>query len=981
MAHAPAAFRVNRNMNHPVLVQDRLLRCGMAAGFLLAALWVRPATVPSEEGRDKQPGEPGAYRTPASHFGSRPSDFQPKALPLSGAWRFELDRADTGVAERWFERTLTQTIQLPGALQNQGFGDEVTAQTRWTGDVGADRWRTRPEYAKYREPGNVKVPFFLQPERHYVGAAWYQRDFELPTAWQTQRVVLTLERAHWETHVWLDGRSLGTNTSLATPHLYDLGTGLKPGRHTLTVRVDNRVRIEVGDWAHSVTDHTQGNWNGLIGRLGLTATTPVWIDDAQVFPHLATQSATVKVRIGNATGKAGAGSLSMGSRTHAITWDTGGCTAQIEVPLGDQAQPWDEFTPNLQRLTIQLTGAQANDERVVRFGFREITAKGRQFFLNGREAFFRGTLECCIFPLTGFPPTDVESWKRVIRICQAHGLNHIRFHSWCPPEAAFEAADQLGFYYQVECGVWTTPGNGQSVDPWIYEETERIVRAYGNHPSFLLLTHGNEPHGPHHEAFLARWVNEWKQRDPRRLYTSGSAYPQLPDNQYHVYHGPRGPGGWLGKDYRQSIENLAVPVIVHEMGQWCVYPNFAEIPKYTGPLKPKNFEIFRESLAEHGMLDQWPDFLRASGKLQVLCYKEEIEAALRTPGIGGFQLLDLHDFPGQGTALVGVLDPFWEEKGYISPAQFHRFCGPTVPLARLSRRVFTQADETTVHFEVAHFGPAPLRDVWPVFKLLGDNGRIYQAGNSGVRDIEIGNGQALCDWKLVFKDLPAPARYKLVFGLAGQPSDRGMVCENDWDVWVYPARLPDAPPLGVLSVNDLTDDALARLQAGGKVLWLLPPGRVAPDPKLGKVELGFSSIFWNTAWTRRQPPHTLGIFCDPKHPLFSAFPTDYHSNWQWWYLISQAGAMILDDLPAELRPTVQVIDDWFTARKLGLVFETKVGPGRLLVCSIDLNRNLNSNPVLRQFRHSLFQYMAGDRFQPKTKAAPECLRRLAVNRS
>ena len=111
-----------------------------------------------------------------------------------------------------------------------------------------------------------------------------------------------------------------------------------------------------------------------------------------------------------------------------------------------------------------------------------------------------------------------------------------------------------------------------------------------------------------------------------------------------------------------------MPAVVHEMGQWCVYPNFDEVRKYTGPLKPKNFDIFHDSLAEHGMLDQWRDFLRASGKLQALCYKEEIEAALRTPGIGGFELLDLHDFPGQGTALVGVLDPFWESKGYITPA-------------------------------------------------------------------------------------------------------------------------------------------------------------------------------------------------------------------------------------------------------------------------------------------------------------------------
>ena len=461
------------------------------------------------------------------------------------------------------------------------------------------------------------------------------------------------------------------------------------------------------------------------------------------------------------------------------------------------------------------------------------------------------------------------------------------------------------------------------------------------------------------------------------------------ENQFHVTPDPRIQAWGSGlksrinalppetrTDYRQYISARSVPVISHEIGQWCVYPNFDEMKKYTGYLKPRNFEIFRDTLAAHHMADLARPFLFASGKLQTLCYKEDIESALRTPGMGGFQLLDLHDFPGQGTALVGVLDPFWEEKGYVTPAQYHRFCGATVPLARFSRRVFTQADETTINLEVAHFGTAPLRSVWPVFKLVGDNGKVYQAGHSAAQDVEIGNAQAICELKPVFRDLPAPARYKLVFGFARESSGRGLICENDWDLWVYPERVPTTVPAEIRLVQDLTDEVVAALQAGGKVLWLVPPSRVAPDKKLGKVALGFSSIFWNTAWTRHQAPHTLGILCDPKHPLFASFPTDAYSNWQWWYLINRAGPMILDDLPPKLSPTVQVIDDWFTARKLGLVFETKVGSGRLLVCSIDLNGDLESNPVARQFRSSLFQYLASDRFKPKIEVGPEVLRQL-----
>jgi hypothetical protein len=176
-------------------------------------------------------------------------------------------------------------------------------------------------------------------------------------------------------------------------------------------------------------------------------------------------------------------------------------------------------------------------------------------------------------------------------------------------------------------------------------------------------------------------------------------------------------------------------------------------------------------------------------------------------------------------------------------------------------------------------------------------------------------------------------------------------------------------------VEELNEQARAALDAGGKVFLMIPPNRVKPPAK-DPVLLGFSSIFWNTAWTRRQAPTTLGILCDPKHPALAAFPTDFHSNWQWWYLIRRAGAMVLDDLPAGLRPTVQVIDDWFTARKLGLVFEAKVGRGSLLVCSMDLKRDLDQDPVARQLRASLLQYMAGPRFRPSVALSPDQVRGL-----
>jgi hypothetical protein len=899
-------------------------------------------------------------------------------IPLAGTWRFALDRLNTGVGERWFERALSERVSLPGALPAQGIGDDVTVETRWTGSISDQSYFTEQRFAPYRQPGNVKVPFWLQPNKYYAGAAWYQRDIEIPAAWAGRRVVLTLERPHWQTTVWLDSRQIGSNDSLSTPHVYDFGVGLAAGRHTLTLRVDNSLIVDIGVNSHSITDHTQGNWNGVVGQIELTATAPMWIEDLQVYPHVVSHAVTVKGRLGHAVPLGAGGTVALvagpkggaaaGQVVNAAVGPDGHFEAQY--PLGAGAEIWDEFHPALYIFKATLPNGEY---RSVTFGLREIAADGTQFVLNGHKIFIRGTLECCIFPTTGHPPTEVEPWKRIIRAAKSYGLNLFRFHSWCPPEAAFIAGDELGFYFQVEAASWpnesTTLGDGQPVDAWLEAESGRILRAYGNHPSFILMVAGNEPGGQHADPWLAAWLRRREAEDPRRLFSSGSGWPELAENQFHVTPEPRiqhwdqGLASRINArppetttDYRDFIAARHVPVVSHEIGQWCVYPNFDEIPKYSGYLKPRNFEIFRDSLAAHHLADQAHAFLIASGRLQTLCYKEEIESALRTPGMGGFELLDLHDFPGQGTALVGVLDPFWEPKGYVTAEQYRRFCNHTVPLARLARRVFTTDEVLEADVEVAHFGPAPLAGVVTRWRLETATGQVVAQGELPQRDIPLGNGTVLGHVRADLHGVAAPAQCRLVVGLAGTEF------ENDWDIWVYPA--PGAATTaadGVLETFRLDDRALAALDAGGTVLLLIAPDHLKGDAR-SPVALGFSSIFWNTSWTQGQAPHTLGILCDPRHPALAAFPTEDHSNWQWWYVVSRAGAMILDDLPAELRPIVQVIDDWFTNRRLGLVFEARIGRGRLLVSSVDWSRD--DNPVMRQLRASLRHYAAGPQFAP-----------------
>ncbi|MDD8026387.1 MAG: beta-galactosidase [Acidobacteriota bacterium] len=924
-----------------------------------------------------------------------------KPADVSGSWLLRLDPADKGLAERWFEKPLpyklTKIMQLPGSLAERKLGEDITVDTAWTGGIVDKSWFSAPEYAPYRMPGAVKVPFWLNPIKHYVGPAWYQKDVAFPKSWKGRRVVLSLERCHWETRLWIDGAEVGTNDSLSTPHEYDLTRFAKPGSHRLLIRIDNRIRdIAVGENAHSVSDHTQTNWNGIVGNMALTAGSMLYIDAVRVDPDVPGRKAKVTVQIVNDTGRPHTGNIVLlasrvdtpGAGSAAplyirFTAAEGRSETSVDYPLGSDAVLWDEFSPGVYALNVSLRGLtpEVRDDRTVRFGLRDFKAQGTRFTVNGRPVFLRGTVECCVFPKTGYPPMMGDEWRRIFLTAKAHGLNHIRFHSWCPPEAAFAAADEAGLYLYVECPLWAEIGEGKPVDAWLYKESERIIKAYGNHPSFCLMSAGNEPAGKSQARFLGDFVNSWRNKDRRRAYTSGAGWPSIPENDFHVLAEPRiqrwgeGLNSIINRrapqaefDFRDITAKFDKPVIGHEVGQWCAYPNFAEIEKYTGVLKAKNFEIFRDTLAASGLGALAGDFLSSSGKLQALCYKADIEAALRTPGFAGFELLGLTDFPGQGTAPVGVLDAFWEEKGYISPLEFRRFCGPVVPLARMPKMVYLQSEELIVPVEAANFGPAPLMKVVPEWALMTAKDEFLQRGRLPERDVPWGNDLSLGVIKIPLAGLAAPARYRLTVRLADS--------ENGWDFWVYPAALPAAPPASDLLVARRLDAAaVERLKAGGKVLLVLEKGAVKPE-KGGSVALGFSSIFWNTAWTSKQPPHTLGLLCDPAHPALAEFPTEACSNWQWWDAITHGQAVRLDDLGKGFTPIVRIIDDWFSNRSLALVFEVRSGGGKLLVCASDLIDGAENRPEARQLLRSLSAYAAGPKFDPKTAVDLEAIKGL-----
>ncbi len=783
---------------------------------------------------------------------------------LSGTWEFSLDPSGTFQADAPFE----DTIMLPGTTDLAGKG---------------------------QEPGETVETGRLTRRHAYVGKAWYRRTVTVPQAWKDKDLCLFLERTK-ATTLYLDGVLMGTCNDVSTPQSYLLEP-LKPGKHTLTLCVDNAGGVPEGviRSSHLYSEDTQTNWNGIIGRIELGP-----------------------------------------------------------VQTREKASP-----ARMPRLEIQ----------------------DGQFQADGHPVFLRGKHDACVFPLTGHTPMDKETWLQYFEQCAEYGINHVRFHSWCPPEAAFEAADELGIYLQPELPFWGTL-EGEELLTFLKKEGIHIVKTYGHHPSFALFSLGNEVWGE--AAVMQDLVETFRSQAPQILYTNGTnaflgyqGYVEGMDFQAtcrtggEAYDGYQKhvrssfafcdaqDGGILNRfypntsyNYAEALQSSPVPVISHETGQFQAYPDYTQIEKYTGPLEPRNILEFRRRLEEAGLGDQAQDFARASAAWQAELYKADIELCLRTPGMGGFQLLDLQDYPGQGSAYVGILDAFMDSKGAVTPEQWRGWCSDIVPLAQFEKYCWSTDETFRARLALAQFSQEPVTAIeWSL-----------SSGASGTLDAPAGEGLLDAgDIEIDLSGMDAPAQLELTVKALTAQGPR----QNSWPLWVYPAgNMPDKN--GITIVRELSPSALKALRSGASVLLM-------PSDTTNTVGGLFETDYWNYRMFKEicesngKPvsPGTLGLLMDPSHPLFREFPTREHTSWQWFPITKASHPAILDQLDG-YKPIVQVIDNVERNHRLGLVYEFKVGPGRLLVCCANLEEVLDT-PEGRQFYSALLNYMRSPEFAPTTE--------------
>ena len=890
------------------------------------------------------------------------------SIDLQGEWQFALDSSQNGEKQQWYLSDFDDSVVLPG-----------TTDSNQKGFLNTD-----------------STTLHLNRVYTYEGMAWYRKKVTIPENMANKRLELQLERTK-PSKVWVDDQFVGSSFLLQSMQKYDLTQFLTPGEHSITILVNNDLKLTPYGNVHIYSDDTQTNWNGIIGKIQLEATSKTYISDLRISPDVQNKKALIDLKIENQPEGELAIELHVekteaGKTEHLKTFKTT-VNAQEKIELeynfDDDCQFWDEYNQPLYKITAVLSGEGIQDTKSETFGMRNFAVDGTQFSINGHTTFLRGKHDACVFPLTGHPPMDVEGWVRVFKIAKNYGINHYRFHSWCPPEAAFIAADREGIYLQPELPFW---GGLDSVNiaNQLREEGFAMLDAYANHPSFVLFSHGNEIWGglDNVEANIAAL----KAYDDRPLYTMGcnngiGYIPPTPTSEFfvgartsyahdtilthtrltHAFADSKD-GARLNAvtpstnfDFSYAVEHMNMPIISHEIGQYQIFPDYDEIEKYTGVLRATNLEIFKSRLEKAGMLDKDSIFQQATGAWSALCYKAEMEAAIRTKGFAGFQLLDLQDFPGQGTALVGILDAFMDSKNVITPEAWKQSCNDVVLLLEFPKYCYTNAEEFNAKAVVANYSNKAVSSAIS-WTLKQEDGTVVGEGTFKGSEVPFGGLTELGD---VVADLSSVNKAsKLNLHISVAESDYS----NDYPIWVYPAENEITIPENILVATKADKQVINKLQSGGKVL-LFPQ---TDAMKTKSVPGLFPPDFWNYGMFKSIcenngtpiSPGTLGLLTDPSHPLFNAFPTDFHTNWQWFSIIKASNSLILDELPNDYYPIVQVVDNLERNHKLGLIFELKVGEGKLLVCMSQLNKILDK-PEAAQLYKSMLNYMESKMFDPE----------------
>lgn len=807
----------------------------------------------------------------------------------------------------------------------------------------------------------------------WEGEALFRRELELPE-FPGRRLFLLAERSR-ELTLEVQGQTVPAAVpgTLSTPYLFEL-TPWAGQTISLTLCSDNRYRTWPRESilnSSAATDETQTNWNGIVGHLCLLSAPEQALLAARVYPGQDRVDVAVDL-LPPPQGLPRDAELLLEcpafTEPFRSAWDGEGDTCRVrKIPLSPDAVGWSPASPRMQPLTVTLCrGGQVLDRLQTSFGIRVFDARDGRLCCNGQPVFLRGEANCAAFPKTGHPPMEREAWADIFDRYRAYGVNFVRFHSWCPPRAAFAAADECGMLLQPELSQWNfkdaleVPGGVE----YYSLELEQILREYANHPSFVMLTLGNElGTGEQGHRTMNALLDLARRLDATRLYansSNGHYGEQGPDLHSDFFTAMADRGrmlratsspliGHLNEqapdtlhhygDVTGPITRTGMPVFEFEVGQYESWPDFTQLEEFTGVTRAVNLEQIRDLAQRTGAERYWEKGVRASGELALRCYREEAEAALRTPGISGLCLLGLQDFPGQGTSPVGMMDACLQPKPFpfAQPERFRAFFGDVVLLAGFSSYTWEGGQSLSARVQVANYGAEALQG--PVCWQLKEKSEVLAEGRTGETNFPCGNVSEAGNLQCILPGDDHAHALTLRLTLGGYTAE--------YPLWCYPACEKPAPE-GILVLDSVSEADLRRIEAGATAfVELEADGAHYP----GSVACHFSTDFWSPV-TFPEQSGTMGLLIQNDHPALAEYPTDFHSDWQWW-APSRGRAMVL---PRAAEPIVRVLDHCSRLRDLGLLVEVGFGKGRILLSGMGLRQHPD-RPECRWLRRCLLRYL------------------------
>jgi len=911
-----------------------------------------------------------------------------KIISLDGVWKLYLD-ADNRYSGQNIDIPFKDEIQLPGTL------DEVR---------------------KGNKTNEKNATNHLQRKYSYYGKAWYKRDILIPENWRNRPVELTIERTR-PTKIFVDGHYAGENLLITAPQNFDLTSFLSPGKHKLTIMVDNGnncgIPSEIGS-SNMWSDDTQTNWNGMIGKIELISKPSIYISSFRTQTDFESHAALIDLIVNNSTKENHSVviriSTSKQEQKQLVELKEGENRIHFFYPLNKNVTEWSEYSPKLFNCKFEiLKDGKTIDDAKTRFGFRKFSVQDKNFLINGHKTFLRGKHDACIFPQTGYAPMDEKNWIHYFRILKNYGFNHVRFHSWCPPEAAFTAADRLGLYLQPELPLWGMVENDPThpLTKFLLSEGKAMLDSYGNHPSFVMFSSGNELWGD--ISSLQYLTSELRKYDHRPLYTLGTNHHLgwlgeqkgedymvtcrvggKNDEQYEPHvrssfsFADAVDGGILNASYPNSIMDFtkgtsqsSKPVVSHETGQFQMYPDDKDLKNYKGVLVPSNIETFILRIKSQKGAENYKRYFDATAALSLLCYKADMEMMRRTKDLAGFEMLDLQDFPGQGTAIVGMLNATMHPKGVISQIEFRNRNNDILPLWLSDSFTFIAGRMMKSSIKISNNSFHDLLNADVEWKIIDSRKRTLARGSltMSVPSGKLSDAESL---DVLLPNVEEAVNCKLTIKI------KNTSYWNNYDLWIYPSfdKMPsfnDDIKLFTHYGKELND----YLISGGKAL-LMPDLESYPEETVGGL---FTSDYWNFSMFRSisekagKPvsPGTLGLLIETNHPLFKNFPTENHSNWQWWAAVKNSNPLILDAVADKIHPIVETIDNAERLYFLGTMFECRVGQGLLFVCMSDLKNHLTYTEN-KQLYLSLIRYLNSTDFNPQDELTANELKQLFMEK-